>query len=290
MEGRPHEGAVIRQVADDRMLVQEGHLVLLAAATGHQVADCPQAEGPVREGHGAGLLEAVIWVAAGQGDQALEHADPFDPSLPEHRLGPPVGLRADEGDLPQKPRRAALHRRDFPGVDVLRLRAEAARLALDVDGDLVHPVVEDPHQPPVPADPDLTSQILRRHGVVCLGHLDVAIAVDRPLGLAERGEPPRRQREKRRPLHLRKDLADLPARRAVQTGVGDRGLPLKEVLVLGRQTPERAALQGVVLNVADAALDLPLCLRRRMHRMGTVRHEPFTSATYSIHCAAGSFR
>ena len=66
------------------------------------------------------------------------------------------------------------------------LASELARLALEVKRDLLEPLIEDPDQVAIPADPHLPAQVLRRHRVVRLGHLDVAVAMDRAAGLPRR--------------------------------------------------------------------------------------------------------
>ena len=70
--------------------------------------------------------------------------------------------------------------------------AEPARLHAEMLGDLLQPLVEDPYHMAVPTDPDIAPQILRRHGVIGLGHLHVAVTVDLPPSLLEGREPARR--------------------------------------------------------------------------------------------------
>jgi hypothetical protein len=99
----------------------------------------------------------------------------------------------------------------------------------------------------------------------------VAVAIHLSLRFLKAGEPLQRQRPQRRPLHLREYLADLLLGRAMNARVGDRSLPESQVLVLFRETGERAPFQGVVLDVLDARLDLPFVpgrvgLRRQDHR------------------------
>ena len=108
----------------------------------------------------------------------------------------------------------------FSAAMCSRLRAEAARLVLDVDGDRLHPLVEDPHQPGVPAHPDLAGQVLRRHRVVGLLDLDVAVAMHRAAASWKHGKRSGGSGCKCGPLDLGEVLADLAARRAVQARVG----------------------------------------------------------------------
>ena len=78
------------------------------------------------------------------------------------------------------------------------------------------------------------------------------------LGFVEEGETLHRQRQQRRSLDLLKELADLPARGAVDTGVGDGGLPVQQVIVLLFQAGEGSILQAIILDLADLAFALTL--------------------------------
>jgi len=190
------------------MLVDEVELLLVGLAL-EQLPKDSQAESSMRVGRFAGRFQGVAGVAIGEAHEALEHANPFNPAVFQHRFGPTRGLRADPAHLAQQPRGSPLHAADLLGGNVLRQRAEAARLLPNVDGDLLEPVVEQPHQPRVPADPDRSPQVLRRRGVVRLGHFDVAVAVDDPLALVKEGKPLSREGLKRGPLDFLKNLADL---------------------------------------------------------------------------------
>ncbi len=146
------------------------------------------------------------------------------------------------------------------------LRAKASRLLLDVRGDQFHSIVEDPHQPAIPADPDAADQILRWHRVVRLGYLDVAVAMHRPLGFVEEGETLQRQRPQRRLFHFGKVGTDLLADGAVNPPVGHGRFPVEQITILVLQTGESESLEPIVLDMANARLDLALVPRRSRSR------------------------
>ena len=140
-----------------------------------------------------------------------------------------------------------------------------------MEGDLPHAQVEHPDGAPVPARPDFASDVLVRHAVVGLPHLDAAVAVHRAAGLLEGREEHGRQRQQGVPLALLEAPAHMEPGRAVQALVGDVALPPAQEGVLGRQGVEDAPLQRVALHIADPPLDLALVLgmpRPRGHRDG----------------------
>jgi hypothetical protein len=65
---------------------------------------------------------------------------------------------------------------------------ELARLNLDVNDDLFHPAIEDPNKMTVPACPDFSAGIFRRHGIVGLLDLDVTVTMDRTFGFCKARE------------------------------------------------------------------------------------------------------
>ena len=77
-----------------------------------------------------------------------------------------------------------------------------------------------------------------------------------------RRERLQRQWHQRRPLHVGEVLADLTARGAVDPGVGHGQLPVQQEAVLLLQAGEASPLEGIVLNVVDTLLDLPLVAGR----------------------------
>ena len=244
------------------MLVDKVELLLPIGLPLEQLAEDSQAEGPMGERRFAGFFQGVAGVTIREAHEALQHANPVNPAVFEHCFGPARGLRADPAHLTQPPRGSMLYTADLLGRDVLRLRAETARLPSNVDRELLEPVVEDAYQPRVPAGPDRASQVFGRGGVVRLGHLDMAIAVDDPLALVKEGKPLPRQRLKRGPLDLLERLAELLLRGPVDPRLGHRLFPFEQVPVLRLQTVERVTLQPVVLGVAHAPLDLPFVTGR----------------------------
>src|SRR5271169_593155 len=127
---------------------------------------------------------------------------------------------------------------------------------------LLHSVVEDSHQPQVPPYPERVAPVLRRHRVIRLSHLDMPIPMHDPFPFMEEREPLHWQRLQGPTLHFLKELADLLADRAVNTGVGHRGFPVEEMFILLLQARETVALQPILLDIIDAAFDLPLVPRR----------------------------
>ena len=168
-------------------------------------------------------------------------------------------MRRDAGQLPG---RAPLDSADLLRGDVRSLGAEPARFLFDVNLQLFHAVVEDPHQPRVPADPDPTGEILRRHRVIRVIDLDMAIAMHRAAGLVERRERLQRQRQQCSPLDFGEMFADVSTCGPVHASVGHGQLPVVEEPVLFLQGGEAPPSQGVFLDVIDAPLDLPLVAGR----------------------------
>ncbi len=262
MECVVDEPAVVGQRTDHRVLAHEGHHLLLRGVPVDQGADRPQAVRAVARRDPARPLDRGGGVPLGQAQQADQDPDRLDAPRLDHRLGPAGALRPEPTDPGQVPGRAPLDPADLLRGDVHRLRAEPPRLVPDVHRDLLHPVVEDPHHPRVPADPDPAGEVLRRHRVVGVLDLDVAVAVDRAAGLAERRERVRRQRQQRRPFDLSEVFADVSTCGPVHAGVGHGQLPVAEEPVLLLQAGEAPAPQGVLLDVVDAPLDLPLVAGR----------------------------
>jgi hypothetical protein len=96
------------------------------------------------------------------------------------------------------------------------------------------------------------TQILGRHRVVGLVHLDVGITMDRPLPFVEEREPRGRQGQEGRLLGLLEELLDLLLRGAVDAVVGDLALPPIQVRILFGQGAKDAALQGVIADILYA--------------------------------------
>ena len=262
------------------MLGQERELALLPAgihAALQQLPERPKAIHLMAERHFAGPVDLLGGVSVRQRSQPYQHPQSRHAAGLEHRFAPSRRVRSDQPRLTQQPFGSALDLRELPRVNVAVVGAGAARLLLHVHRDHRHLLVEDPHQVPVPTRPHPTAHVFRRNRVIRLGHLHVPVAMDAALGFAERSEPPGRQRQQRRRLDLLEHLAHLLPRRAVNPRVRHARLPGQQVSVRRRQRREPPALQRVVLDVADAPLDLPLVTRRvrlrRQHHRAVVLAE-----------------
>ena len=131
-------------------------------------------------------------------------------------------------------------------------------LLLHMAGDQLQALVENPHQSAIPTGPDLSAQVLRRHRVEGPVHLDMAVPMDPSAALVKVGKTLQGQRPKSKTFHLRKDLADLLAGGPMQPRVGHVLLPIGQELVLKDQAGERSSLEGVILDVIDAAFNFAL--------------------------------
>ena len=211
------------------MLLEEVEGLLLGGVSLQQLADGLQPPGPVGEGR---LRRPARWPwRRAASSRPTAPATPARPRFPGFEACfRPSGRCARRVAEPRPSRYTAPRSTPlrFWLVDVFRQRAEAARLLPHMHAHLLHAVVEDPHQPQVPPHPQRVAQVLRRHRVICLGHLDVPVPMHDPLPLMEEREPLQRQRLQRPPLHFLEELADLLADRAVNAGVGHRGFPVRE--------------------------------------------------------------
>lgn len=178
LEGRLHHRLVFTQAPDDGVLIDKLELLLGRRLPLEQLAKDLQSEGAVAGGGLTRFLDAIRGVLLGQVQQAHQHPHTLDAALLEHLLGPLAGVGADPRGLAREPRRAQFHAGDLLVDDVLAVRAELAGRPLAMYHDLPHALVEDSDQPGVEADPHLMPQVLRRHRVVGLVHLDVTVAMD----------------------------------------------------------------------------------------------------------------
>ena len=153
MDRPGHHGGIIVQRPNDRMLFQERQRLLLRRLAREQLANRAQAKGSVRKGRFAGFFQRIRRVLLGQAEQPLQHASSFDAACGQHRAGPLVRPRADRTELVQEIPGPALQSADLARVQMLAQRAEAARLAPRMNRDLLEAMVEDAHQPRIPARP-----------------------------------------------------------------------------------------------------------------------------------------
>ena len=86
----------------------------------------------------------------------------------------------------------------------------------------------------------------------------MAVAMDPSAGFLEAGKTLQRQRLQGSPFDVGEVLADLLAGGAMQPRVGHGLLPVEQEAVLFVQAGESPALEGVFLDVVDAAFDLAL--------------------------------
>ena len=96
------DGGVIVQRSNQRMLVQKRQRFLFGRLTQEQLADRPQPIAVVRNGRFTGIFQGVAGMFLRQGEQALQHACPFDAAGGEHRLGPGLGVWADQANFVQQ--------------------------------------------------------------------------------------------------------------------------------------------------------------------------------------------
>ena len=150
---------------------------------------------PVTGGDLTGPLDRRAGMAAGKAQEALEYSHPLDAAGLDHRLGPVGTFGPQPGGHPfQDPCGATLDRADLLRGDVLGWSAEPARLVPGVHGDLLHPLIEDPHQAAIPPHPDFSRPVLWRRRVVGPLDLDMAVAVHRAATFVVRRERLERQR------------------------------------------------------------------------------------------------
>lgn len=148
----------------------------------------------------------------------------------------------------------------FSLVNVFTTRAEAPRLHPEVDRDLAHRSVEDPHQVRVVAHEHRPPEELRWYRVERLRDGDVSIAAHDALRLLEHGEAFRGERLQQRPLLLEHG-AHLPLRRSVNPKIRDVLLPRDEERVLFGERVELTTLDRILLCVIDSTLDCALVSR-----------------------------
>ena len=239
------------------MGLEEPELDEIAGALkeGPQVA---QTKAGVLQGPAGHALQVGDLMLLGQVQQALEGADRLGTTVAEHGLAPGAAAWAEQPAAAEEILSAALDQGPLVGMDVLGVGRETPGLGPGVDRDLVHLGGVDAHEPRLRPDPEGAADKLGRHGIVGPAKLDVAVAADQATALLEAREEHGRQRPQGRLLRRHEKLKHLLAHGSVDAGVGDCALPLGEKLVLLAKAREGAALEGVILVVFDARLDLAL--------------------------------
>jgi hypothetical protein len=158
-----------------------------------QTLEFTQMPDPVSGRQLAGGFHIGRGMFGGQLQEALQHPDALRAAVFHHRLGPVARVPANEPGTIQQPVRAVFDGGSFAAVDMQRISAEAPRLLPDVQGDLLHAGVEDPHQTQLPSRPYLPTDVFRGHGIISLRHLHMAIAVDGARSFGEDREDHGRQ-------------------------------------------------------------------------------------------------
>ena len=143
-------------------------------------------------------------------------------------------------------------------MDMLLQGLELTWLHLDMNGNLLHPAIEGPNEMAVPARPDFSAGIFRRHGIVRLLDLDMTVTMDGAFGFDKAWEPAWRKRQQAGFFFFSEQPAHLFASGAVNTCVGYACLPVEKMLVLLLQAGERMALESVIFYVIYTAFDLSL--------------------------------
>lgn len=128
------ELAVIGQRANQGMLFQKRQHLLSDRLTSHQLSDRPQSKRAIRQRDLAGGLQFTGRMPPRQTPQSLQHADPFDAAVSDHRFGPRFGVRTDLSDLFQEPGGAPFDAGDFLARQVPIVRAESASFMPRMDG------------------------------------------------------------------------------------------------------------------------------------------------------------
>jgi len=246
--------------------------LLSNAAPLEQFSQCPEAERAVREGDATNFVEGVARIRLGQREETLQHPNSLDSSGLQHGFGPGQGLFADPPNLAEQPGRTPFHATDFLFGEVFGVGAEAALFVPHVHGDLLPALIEDADDPRIPAGPDGPSQMLRWHRVIGLGYFHMPIAAYFTLGFVKERKAFPRHRLQGGSLDFVEDSAHLSFGRAVDPRVGNGAFPLGQKTVLFFQRHEGPRLEGIVLHVLHARLNLALVprrvrLRRQDHRV-----------------------
>jgi len=163
LESLVDETTVVGQRTDHRMLVQERHHFLLLDVPVDQGADRPQVERAVTRRHRAGAFDRGGGIALAKLDRPISTRTASTPAR-RPPFGPARAVRAD------RPTRARCHAapRSTPLIfsEAMWIGCVLNRPAhAHVDGDRLHPVIEQPHQR-ASQRPDLTREVLRRRRVV----------------------------------------------------------------------------------------------------------------------------
>ena len=256
---RGDDAGVIGQRADDRMLVEEAAATCCSRPAGRSTGESCGAGKPREKGRFRRLFPGLR-----SGCRRVRLETPCStrvPSMPR-ALSIASAHWCVCGPMPRtfpRDRRRPFQAADLLGGQVLRVRAESSLLVPHVDGDLLEASVENPHHAGVPARPDGVPQILRRHGVVRLGHFHVTVTADLPRRFLKTREPFARQRPQHGSLYFEKHPAHVPPRRAVNPRVGHRRFPMRQVVVLAHRLANFLAFRALFCTYFTPLSTFPLC-------------------------------
>ena len=212
----------------------------------------------VRVGLGHGRQDALARIPSRQAEDALNEANRADASGGERGIGPLLERGSDT--------RALAHQ----SIDVRVLTRGRLRLAgaggkhAGRDPSVHHDqrvAVEDAHEVGVPSHAEPPTEQRERHRVERPGDFDVAIGVDRALATREARKRLDGEGLQHPLLDLDKGRPDLASRGAVDAQPRDRAIPVPQKRILRVEAVKAAAFEGIVFDVAAAALLLTVFLR-----------------------------
>ena len=236
-----------------------------------QRAQVAQAPGAMMQGFLGSTFQRGDRMFAGQRQQAVQDPDADGTALLHHRLGPTAGVHADQPCAIQQIIQTLLNDAPVRGMQMVRVGGELARFGQRMDGDDFPALVEHPHQPGLPAHPDLPPDILRRHRVIRPLQLDVTIPMHRARGFFKHRKQTRRQRQQFGAFHFVEHLADLLPGGAVNARVGHAAFPIRKNRFCAARLVKLRPLSALFWAYLTPASILPLwCgmagLRRQHHR------------------------
>ena len=145
------------------MLVQKRQRFLRRSTMLQQLPQSAQAKGVVTQRGFASLINGFAGVPLAEREQSLQHTDSGNSPRFQHRGGPRLDALAQVRGFRQQPAGSALNAADLLGRQMLAQRTESARRLTRMHGNLLSSLIEDPHQPRVPADPHAAPQVFRPH-------------------------------------------------------------------------------------------------------------------------------
>lgn len=160
------------------MLTHESEVLLVLAGIGNVLSESFEAERLRFERLGTSGVDGAVLMFFAQGEQSVEYAGSRNAPFDKHGFGPGMGAVADDPGLLQHPFVAQLGVGSLFRRDVFTGRTAPAGFFVRMDADALHGLVEDFHQPPVVAHPDLAAGVFGRDGVIGFGDFNVPVAVN----------------------------------------------------------------------------------------------------------------